>query len=148
MDIHFTRFNTAHVKNVVDNRKQSTGTLVYANKATPEAFAIVQMRQAKRRKADNGIQRSTDFMAHAIEEFLLRVVRRLCRYQRLAQSFGLAFQLFFLFKLQAGRFINADKASHNFLLLIGTRHDKLELPIFNSPVNNHSVVNVIRVFHR
>ena len=61
------------------NREQAARALVYSNKAVPNAFVVVQMRQTKRRKTDNGVQRCADFMAHAIEEFPLRVVRRLRR---------------------------------------------------------------------
>ena len=108
------------------------------------------MRRRNRGKADNGIERRTDFMTYAIEEFLLGTVCGLCCRERLFQSLSLRFELFLLLQLQTSGFIDADKARHDLVLRIRslTRHHKLELPIFNHTIDNHAVVDIIGALRR
>ena len=71
IQVQLARFNTAHVKHVIDKRKQVVRRKLNLSKEVPHLFLVANMDCRKFRIADNRIHRGTDIMAHVVEEHRL-----------------------------------------------------------------------------
>ena len=82
---HLARFDTAHVQNIIDKRKQMVRTLRQFFQIIQHQFLVVDMRHGQFRKAHNRIHRRTDIMTHVREERCLCAVGRLRHRKRILQ---------------------------------------------------------------
>ena len=86
VQVKLARFNTTHVKHIVDKRKQMVRRKFNLSEESLDLFLVANVHGRQFRITDNSIHRSADIMAHVVEEHRLCTRCRLSHFKRLFKS--------------------------------------------------------------
>ena len=74
----FTRLQFPHIKHFIDELQEQLGRLTDLLTTFDLLFQIIGIALCHRQHANDAIDRCTDIMAHALEEFCLRDIGSIC----------------------------------------------------------------------